>query len=212
MKNGFFITFEGGEGTGKSTQIERLQSILVERGIELLVTREPGGTEIAEKIRQILLTPSKEELTMKTELLLMFAARAQHLEHVIRPALDAGKWVLCDRFTDATYAYQHGGRDADLLWIQNLEQMVQEGLKPDLTLLFDAPVAITMERAIKRGKLDRFEQEGIAFMERVRETYLDLAKQGEGRFRVIDASASVGEVSTAVINALSPLLGAEERL
>jgi len=182
----------------------------VARGIEPLVTREPGGTEIAEQIRQILLTPSEEELSMTTELLLMFAARAQHLAHVIRPALDAGKWVLCDRFTDATYAYQHGGRNADLVWIQSLEQMVQNGLKPDLTLLFDAPVTITMERAIKRGKLDRFEQEGIAFMERVRETYLALAKQGQGRFRVIDAGASVDEVTAAVMAALSPLLSAGE--
>jgi len=210
VKKGFFITFEGGEGTGKSTQIERVQSSLVARGIEPLVTREPGGTEIAEQIRQILLTPSEEELSMTTELLLMFAARAQHLAHVIRPALDAGKWVLCDRFTDATYAYQHGGRNADLVWIQSLEQMVQDGLKPDLTLLFDAPVTITMERAIKRGKLDRFEQEGIAFMERVRETYLALAKQGQGRFRVIDAGASVDEVTAAVMAALSPLLSAGE--
>ena len=212
MKKGFFITFEGGEGTGKSTQIERVQSSLVARGIEPLVTREPGGTEIAEQIRQILLTPSEEELSMTTELLLMFAARAQHLAHVIRPALDAGKWVLCDRFTDATYAYQHGGRNVDLVWIQSLEQMVQDGLKPDLTLLFDAPVTVTMERAIKRGKLDRFEQEGIAFMERVRETYLALAKQGQGRFRVIDASASVDEVTAAVMAALSPLLGTGEGL
>ena len=212
MKKGFFITFEGGEGTGKSTQIERVKSGLVARGIEVVVTREPGGTEIAEHIRQLLLTPNKEELTMTTELLLMFAARAQHLEHVIRPALRAGKWVLCDRFTDATYAYQHGGRNADLVWIQSLEQMVQDGLKPDLTLLFDAPVSVTMERAIKRGKLDRFEQEGIDFMERVRETYLALAKQGQGRFRIIDASATVDQVTIAVMDALAPLLGTGDPL
>jgi dTMP kinase len=212
VKKGFFITFEGGEGTGKSTQIERVKSVLVARGIEVVLTREPGGTEIAEQIRQILLTPNEEELTMTTELLLMFAARAQHLEHIIRPALRAGKWVLCDRFTDATYAYQHGGRNADLVWIQSLEQMVQDGLKPDLTLLFDAPVSVTMERAIKRGKLDRFEQEGIAFMERVRQTYLALAKQGQGRFRIIDASATVDQVTIAVMDALTPLLGTGEPL
>ena len=212
MKKGFFITFEGGEGTGKSTQIERVRSGLVGRGIEVVVTREPGGTEIAEHIRKLLLTPNQEELTMTTELLLMFAARAQHLEHVILPGLRAGKWVLCDRFTDATYAYQHGGRNADLVWIQSLEQMVQDGLKPDLTLLFDAPVSVTMERAIKRGKLDRFEQEGIDFMERVRETYLALAKQGQGRFRIIDASATVDQVTIAVMDALAPLLGTGDPL
>jgi len=191
---GLFITVEGGEGVGKSTNIAFLEAFLREHGVELEVTREPGGTAMAEAIRGLLLEPREETVHPVTELLLMFAARSQHLHSRIEPALAAGKWVLCDRFTDATYAYQSGGRGIPAGLVRQLEQIVQGDLRPDYTLLLDAPVATGMARAAERGELDRFEQEQLEFFERVRATYLQLAEESSGRFRLIDASRSLEEV------------------
>ena len=191
---GLFITIEGGEGVGKSTNIAFLESFLRENGVELEVTREPGGTAMAEAIRGLLLEPREESVHPVTELLLMFAARSQHLHSRIEPALAAGKWVLCDRFTDATYAYQSGGRGIPAELVRQLEQIVQGDLRPDYTLLLDAPVATGMARASERGELDRFEQEQLDFFERVRATYLQLAEESSGRFRLIDASRPLEEV------------------
>lgn len=189
-----FITFEGGEGAGKSSNLAFVADWLRARGIEVLVTREPGGTPLAEKIRDVLLQPHDEPVAPDTELLLMFAARAQHLAEVIRPALARGCWVLCDRFTDATYAYQGGGRGLDMNTIAALEQLVQGDLRPDLTLLFDIPVAQGMARAGRRGALDRIEQESLAFFERIRQCYLARASAEPGRMRVLDAGQSLEQV------------------
>ena len=191
---GLFITIEGGEGVGKSTNIAYIEAFLRDHGVELEVTREPGGTAMAEAIRAVLLEPREEAVHPVTELLLMFAARSQHLHSLIEPALEAGKWVLCDRFTDATYAYQSGGRGVPAELVRQLEQMVQGDLRPDYTLLLDAPVETGMQRASERGELDRFEQEQIEFFERVRATYLKLAEESSGRFRLIDANQPLEEV------------------
>ena len=202
---GRFITFEGTEGAGKSTNIEAAAERLRQRGKTVCITREPGGTPLAERIRDLLLARSEEPLAPGTELLLIFAARAQHLERVIRPALAAGDWVLCDRFTDATYAYQGGGRGLSMSHIAELEQLVQGDLRPDITLLFDLPVAEGMARAGRRGELDRFEIERQTFFERVRKTYLDRARAESARFRRIDALqplATVREQVLAVIDAV----------
>ena len=208
MRKGYFITFEGGEGTGKSTQLALVKEALEQRGIKACVTREPGGTELAEEIRGVLLSPRNETVDPTTELLLMFAARAQHLARVILPAVDRGEWVLCDRFTDATYAYQHGGRGVDGDKIATLERLVQMGVNPDLTLLFDAPIEISLQRMRDRGALDRFEQEGLEFMQRVRSAYLTRARGESERFRVIDATATVDEVRASVNLHLEPLVNA----
>lgn len=191
---GLFITVEGGEGVGKSTNMAFLEQHLSELGIDLVVTREPGGTRLGEDVRELLLKPRAEAVAPSAELLLIFAARAQHIAEVIEPALAQGRWVLCDRFTDATYAYQGGGRQLPAAIIRELEQLVQADLRPDYTLLLDAPVDVGMSRARDRGELDRFEQEQTAFFERVRSTYLQLAGEGSGRYRVIDASRSLAEV------------------
>lgn len=208
MRKGYFITFEGGEGTGKSTQLALVKEALEQRGIKVCVTREPGGTELAEEIRRVLLSPRNETVDPTTELLLMFAARAQHLAQVILPAVDRGEWVLCDRFTDATYAYQQGGRGVDEDKIAILERLVQMGFNPDLTLLFDAPIEISLQRMRDRGALDRFEQEGLEFMKRVRSTYLTRARVESERFRVIDATATVDDVRASVNLHLEPLVDA----
>jgi dTMP kinase len=189
-----FITVEGGEGVGKSTNMAFLEDYLRGQGVDLLVTREPGGTSLGEDIREMLLQVRDEQVCPMTELLLIFAARAQHIKERIEPALAAGKWVLCDRFTDATYAYQSGGRGVDVDVVQRLEELVQGSLRPDYTLLLDAPVSIGMARARGRGELDRFEQEALDFFERVRETYLQLAQDSTGRYRIIDASVSLEAV------------------
>ncbi|GAB3276112.1 dTMP kinase [Parahaliea aestuarii] len=188
---GLFITVEGGEGVGKSTNIDYLQDYLRNHGVELVLTREPGGTALAEQVRELLVQQREEKFDPLAELLLIFAARAQHIAEVIEPALGAGHWVLCDRFTDATYAYQSGGRGLDPDLVRRMETLVQGDLRPDFTLLFDAPVEVGMERARNRGSLDRFELEEIQFFERVRQTYLRLARESSGRFRVIDASQSL---------------------
>ena len=188
MKKGKFITLEGGEGLGKSTNLVFIQQWLAQHNISVVVTREPGGTALAEKLRQLLLDNHAENISEKTELLLMFAARAQHISQVILPALQRGDWVLSDRFTDATYAYQGGGRGLDLATIAWLEQFVQAQLQPDLTLLFDAPIEIGLQRATKRGALDRFENQQVTFFNRVREAYLQQAQRYPERIKLLDAS------------------------
>lgn len=191
---GCFITLEGPEGAGKSTNREFIAEHLRERGIDVLLTREPGGTPLAERIRELLLAPSDEPMASDTELLLVFAARAQHLDQVIRPALARGAVVLCDRFTDATYAYQGGGRGLAMQRIEQLENFVQGELRPDLTLIFDLPVEIGLSRAAARGRLDRFEQEGLGFFEAVRNAYLQRARQAPTRYQVIDAGQPLAAV------------------
>ncbi|MFY1018828.1 dTMP kinase [Ectopseudomonas khazarica] len=202
---GLFITLEGPEGAGKSTNREYLAERLREQGIDVLLTREPGGTPLAERIRELLLAPSDEPMAADTELLLVFAARAQHLQQVIRPALARGSVVLCDRFTDATYAYQGGGRGLSTARIAQLEQFVQGELRPDLTLIFDLPVEVGLARAAARGRLDRFEQEQRSFFESVRHAYLARAEQSPQRYRVLDAGQSLAQVQ-ADIDALLPSL------
>ncbi|HEY1026049.1 MAG TPA: dTMP kinase [Pseudomonas sp.] len=202
---GLFITLEGPEGAGKSTNREYLAERLREQGVDVLLTREPGGTPLAERIRELLLDPSDEPMAADTELLLVFAARAQHLQQVIRPALARGSVVLCDRFTDATYAYQGGGRGLSIERIAQLEQFVQGELRPDLTLIFDLPVEVGLARAAARGRLDRFEQEGRGFFEAVRQAYLQRAGQAPQRYRVLDAGQTLAQVQ-ADIDALLPSL------
>ena len=204
---GKFITFEGIEGGGKSTQVALAAQWLRERGVGLIVTREPGGTPLAEKIRDLVLVPREESLPPMAELLLMFAARAVHLHNLIEPALQAGQWVLCDRFTDATFAYQGSGRGIDPQSIAALERLVQAGRQPDLTLLLDLPVESGMQRVAQRGQQqDRFERERVDFFERVRQGYLRRAQGAAQRFRVLDASVEVGLVQTAIAAALQSVL------
>ncbi len=203
--SGLFITLEGPEGAGKSTNREYLAELLMQAGIEVVLTREPGGTPLAERIRELLLAPDSEVMAVDTELLLMFAARAQHLAGVIRPALARGAVVLCDRFTDATYAYQGGGRGLAYERIAILEQFVQGDLRPDLTLVFDLPVEVGLARAAARGKLDRFEKEQQSFFEAVRQTYLARAAQAPERYRVLDAAQPLSQVQ-ADLAALLPAL------
>jgi len=191
---GVFITVEGGEGVGKSTNIAFLEALLKGYGVDLLVTREPGGSDLGEKIRRLLLTADSEPLDPMAELQLIFAARAQHIRTRIEPALAAGRWVLCDRFTDATFAYQCGGRGLDRKAVSALEALVQGSLRPDYTLLLDAPAGTGMARVRARGELDRFELEELAFFERVRATYLELAGSSSGRYRLIDASQPLEQV------------------
>lgn len=203
--SGLFITLEGPEGAGKSTNRDYLADRLRTRGLPVLLTREPGGTPLAERIRELLLAPCAEPMSADTELLLMFAARAQHLERVIRPALRQGMVVLCDRFTDATYAYQGGGRGLASERIAILEDFVQGALRPDLILVFDLPVEIGLRRAAERGRLDRFEQEDRKFFEAVRSTYLQRAASSP-RYRVIDASQPLADVQQALDRLLPDLL------
>ena len=185
---GLFITIEGGEGAGKSTQMERVAGWLERHGRRVVQTREPGGTRLAETLRDILLDKRNRTLSSLAELLLMFASRAQHLDELIRPALARGDVVLCDRFTDATWAYQGGGRGLPHDQIAALEHVVHGDLQPELTLLLDLPVQEGLARAERRGESDRFESESIAFFERVRAAYLERAAEYPARFAVIDAS------------------------
>ncbi len=203
---GKFITLEGGEGVGKSTNLLFIKEQLERAGKEVVVTREPGGTEVGEEIRQLLLVHRESSLDETAELLLMFAARSQHLQELIIPALEAGKWVLCDRFTDATYAYQGGGRNIAFEKIKLLEDFVQNGLKPDCTFLLDAPIDIGMQRASERGELDRFEMEAQHFFHRVRAAYQKLAEADKARFQLIDASQPLLSVQSEILLALKPLL------
>lgn len=191
---GLFVTVEGVEGVGKSTNMTFLAERLRASGVDLVVTREPGGTPLGEDLRKVLLTPRDDAVAPLAELLMMFAARAQHLQSVILPALQAGRWVLCDRFTDATYAYQSGGRGLDAALVRTLEHLVQGELRPDYTLLLDAPPEVGLERLRERGSADRFEQEAVEFFHRVRNTYLRLAHESSGRYRIVDASRPLADV------------------
>jgi dTMP kinase len=206
VTRGKFITLEGGEGVGKTTNLSFISSYLQNHGIDVIVTREPGGTRLAEKIRELLLDSNNESISESAELLLMFAARAQHIKHVIEPALSQGKWVLCDRFTDATYAYQGGGRNMNINTIEWLENLVQDTLRPDLTLLLDAPVEVGIERAKDRGQLDRFESEKIDFFERVRQAYLRQAELYPERIKLIKADQPLSDVQNKLIDMLKPLI------
>jgi dTMP kinase len=204
MSRGRFITLEGVEGAGKSTHIETIRAALTEAGHDVIVTREPGGTEIGERIRTVLLD-NAGTMAAETELLLMFAARAEHLAAKILPALEHGAWVVCDRFTDSTYAYQGGGRGFPLDRIAVLENHVQGDFRPDLTLLFDVDVPTGLARAGRRGPADRFEREDIAFFERVRQIFMERAAREPERFRIIDARPPVAIVETALRKLLSDI-------
>jgi dTMP kinase len=201
MNRGAFITLEGTEGVGKSSNLARIEQHLDELGIEVLVTREPGGTPFGEQVREWILNAEHGCISAEVEAMLMFAARGYHLDNVIRPALTAGRWVICDRFTDATYAYQGGGRGVDPAFLDALRKAVHADLNPDLTLLFDAPVDIGRSRIAYRAA-DHFEREGREFFERVRDRYLAIAASEPSRFRIIDATASLEEVQTQVSHAL----------
>ncbi len=202
MSTGKFITLEGIEGVGKTTHIGFISSSLKTMGHQVLVTREPGGTRAGESIREILLHGKDIQIDSMTELLLIFAARAQHLQEVVRPALAAGIYVLCDRFTDATYAYQGGGRGIAEGEIRILENLVQQGLQPDLTLLFDASVQTGLARANKRSEADRFETETVGFFERVRQSYLKRARNAPQRFRIIDAEQTLSAIEQDISSVL----------
>jgi dTMP kinase len=206
MTRGKFITVEGGEGVGKTTNLAFIKDYLQLHDISVVVTREPGGTVLAEKIRNLLLDKHSEEISENAELLLMFAARAQHIKHVIEPALAQGDWVLCDRFTDATYAYQGGGRNMRVSAIEWLENLVQGALRPDLTLLLDAPVEIGIERAQRRGAFDRFEAEKISFFEQVRRAYLLQAELYPERIKLIKANQPLVDVQSVLIEVIRVLL------
>jgi len=203
---GKFITLEGVEGVGKSTNIAFIESFLSAQGIEYIKTREPGGTPLAESIRELLLQKRDEPFDSTAELLLIFAARAQHLQQTIIPALKKGIWVLSDRFTDATYAYQGGGRQLSRQTIAVLEEMVQGSLRPDLTIILDLPVEIGLQRAAARSDQDRFESERVDFFQRVRSSYLERAKQRPGHYAVIDASVSLADVQQAIRAALEKFI------
>lgn len=202
MTKAKFITFEGVDGAGKSTHLEWFASKLKERGIDLLVTREPGGTPLGEKLRELLL---HHPMHAETETLLMFAARRQHVEEVILPALKRGTWVISDRFSDASFAYQGGGRGVALQKLEQLEQWVHADLHPDLTLLFDIPIEVARQRLANNVSLDRFEQEQGAFFEKVRQAYLARAQKSPARFAVIHAETSREEVQKSLEKIISSI-------
>jgi len=206
MNKGKFITVEGGEGAGKSSNLSFIQSLLEAAGIEVVFTREPGGTDLGEDIRELLLGHKHTGMADDTELLMMFASRAEHLNRKIIPALEAGTWVLCDRFTDATYAYQGGGRNICFERIALLENWVQGDLRPDITLLLDLPVETGLERARNRSEPDRFESEKIEFFENVRSAYLKIAHNEPERVKVIDASKPLEEVQMQIKSVLSNII------
>ncbi|MCP1375964.1 dTMP kinase [Dyella lutea] len=203
---GVFISLEGGEGAGKSTLLAGLRDHLVGQGIDLVQTREPGGTPLGEALRAILLDPTMRGMSAESELLMMFASRAQLVRECIAPALAAGRWVLCDRFADASYAYQGGGRGQPMERIAALEAWACAGIAPDLTLLLDLPVADGRARAAGRGAADRIEGEADAFFERVRKAYRARAMAEPVRFRVLDASGTPEQVLAEAIAAVTPLL------
>ena len=200
---GKFITVEGIEGVGKTTNIEFIHQQLQAADRDVILTREPGGTPLGEAVRGLLLDPEYTGMDSTCELQLMFAARAEHLAKLVWPALQKGQWVLCDRFTDATYAYQGGGRGIDTGVIARLEDLVQGDFRPDLTLLLDVPVETGLARAGKRGALDRFEQEKVEFFERVRSAYRDMAERHPERYRVIDAGQPLEAVQQQLAAVLS---------
>lgn len=206
MTYGKMITLEGVEGAGKSTQLVNLIDYLQQQGIPVIATREPGGTALGEKIRSVLLNDDGNKMALECEMLLMFAARAQHMQEVIKPALENGQWVVSDRFVDASYAYQSGGRGMDIKRIKQLEQWLLAGFKPDLTLLLDVSVAAGFQRIVSRGK-DRIEQESVEFFERVRNTYLQLAQSEPERIKLIDAAQPVDAVTKQIQSCLNALIG-----
>lgn len=205
--SGKFITLEGTEGAGKSTNLAFIQDWLSEQGVDHIVTREPGGTEISEAIREVLLNKDYTAMQSETELLLMFAARAQHLKEKILPAMEQGKWVVSDRFTDATYAYQGAARGISYERIAEIENWVQQGFQPDTTFIFDLPVEVGMARVASRGgETDRFEQEKQTFFEKVREAYLNRAEKAPQRYSVLDASQPLDQVQADIVQRLQQLL------
>jgi len=205
--NGKFISIEGIEGAGKSTQLRFIQSFLEQQGKTVVVTREPGGTKLGEQIRELLLTPRDEGMSHDAELLLMFAARAEHLEQVIKPALLRGDWVLCDRFVDATFAYQGGGRGIDVKRIESISDWTLRATHTDLTLLFDLPVEIGQARVAKRNQdKDRFEQEKTVFFQQIRQCYLNRAEHEPERIKIIDASQDIEQIQQQVTAVLTELL------
>ncbi|GAB6034097.1 dTMP kinase [Galenea microaerophila] len=202
-----FITLEGSEGAGKSTNLKFIAQWLQQRQLSVVTTREPGGTEIGEAIREILLNPRFSEMTPETELLLMFAARSQHIQQKIQPALAEGKWVISDRFTDASYAYQGAARGLAFERIAQIENWVQQGFFPDLVFVFDLPVEVGMQRVQSRGEAsDRFEQEQKAFFEKVRQAYLQRAAQHPERYCILDASQPLAEVQQQIVQKLETLM------
>lgn len=207
MKNGKFISIEGIEGAGKSTQIDFIQNFLQQQGKRVVVTREPGGTKLGEQIRELLLAPRDNGMSHDAELLLMFAARAEHIEQVIKPAIARGDWVLCDRFVDATFAYQGGGRGIAYERIKTISDWTLDGLQTDITLLFDLPVETGQQRVVKRQQeKDRFEQEKATFFQKIRDCYLERAKQEPERIKIIDASRDISAVQQQVSTLLDDMV------
>ncbi len=198
MNTGKFITIEGTEGVGKSTNIAFIKAWLAGKNIDIIHTREPGGTPLGEEIRELLLAKRDESVDSRTELLLMFAARCQHVSKKIQPALEQGQWVLSDRFTDASFAYQGFGRELGLERLNQLAAWSLGGFKPDLTIMLDLPIEVGLERAEKRGEKDRFESEQIDFFKRVRDGYLSIAKAEPNRMKVIDATGSIEQVQAQI--------------
>ncbi|WP_139458577.1 dTMP kinase [Bathymodiolus thermophilus thioautotrophic gill symbiont] len=205
MQKGKFITIDGVEGAGKSTQIDFICQYLTDKGINVVLTREPGGTEVGEKIRTLLLSNSTGKMHADTELMLMFAARNEHIQNKIIPTLNQGDWILSDRFTDASYAYQGGGRGLDIARIAQLEQWVLRSFAPDMTLLLDIPVDIGMRRVESRGEKDRIEQESLDFFNRVRNTYIARSEQYPERIKLIDAAQNVENISNEIQKILKTL-------
>ncbi len=210
MRQGYFITVEGIEGAGKSTALQSVRESLIKAGTKHLLTREPGGTPFAEEIRQLLLQTRSEKVVSETELLLMYASRVQHLEQLIKPNLDKGIHVVSDRFNDATFAYQGGGRGIDISRIQQLDDWCLNHFKPDLTMLLDLPVEIGLARATKRGEKDRIELEKLAFFESVRSCYLQRAAKEPNRFIVIDAMQTPKQVKQDILDTINRLLQSHE--
>ncbi len=208
MAKGKFITVEGVEGVGKSTNISTIQTTLLAHAVPFILTREPGGSPLSEKVRLLLLDRKDTDMTPMAELLLVLAARVQHVDTVIRPALARGDWVVCDRFSDSTYAYQGGGRGIDPSVIQRLETETLRAFRPDLTILLDLPPQQGLARARERGDVDRFEAEDATFFDRVRRAFLDRAAAEEDRFRIVDASADLESVNRAVRQIVEALMSA----
>ncbi len=206
MSRARFITLEGLEGAGKTSRLADLKAFLEQRGKTVLATREPGGTALGERLRELLLAPDQGSMAPLTELLLMFAARSEHVARLILPALEAGQWVLCDRYVDASYAYQGAGRSLGEAPVAALEALLPQRARPDLTLLLDLPVELGLARANRRSAADRFEQETVAFHQRVREAYLARARQHPHRYCVIDAAAGPDQVQAAIERAVERLL------
>ncbi|MBL4638420.1 MAG: dTMP kinase [Proteobacteria bacterium] len=207
--NGKFISIEGIEGAGKSTQLAFIERYLKQQGKNVVVTREPGGTALGEQVRELLLAPRDEGMAVDTELLLMFAARAEHIDQVIKPAIQRGDWVISDRFVDATFAYQGGGRGIAAARIEQISAWTLNGLQTDITFLFDLTVELGQQRVISRnGVVDRFEQEKTAFFQKIRDCYLQRSQQEPNRIKVIDASKTINEIELQLTAALDRLLSA----